>query len=422
MILSPREYSEARLHSVLEEIDRLRESDFPYAHSREALDLLRGLYAEHLSKLRSLPPSKDAAIVNGFCREALLDIFRYFPFLGFILRATNVRNAFEVHGPLLRLCKEVIGPDAKLILSSEWNFSPFTFPEQRPLPNFVLIGLPASETDNPLLLPLAGHELGHTIWGAKDFEAKYYGDVERNIIEAIATDIVAYQKYFPNHQVNIGDKFAELNVNIFVKRTIASVVTLALSRAQEYFCDCTGVYLFDEAFLNAFAYLVSPSIGCPRSPNYPNNLARIQNMINAAEHFRKTNTNIYNIPPNFASLFEDSPEAGDAEQKYLSGLADLSSTKLCPALILESESLLKSVSAPQLTPSIRDAIIEEFKIGVPAGNAENVTNILNAGWAVYRNTATFWPNIPDQRQCKRVLSNLMIKNIELLEIEYRRNK
>ena len=37
--------------------------------------------------------------VNAYCGEALLGLFSYLPLLGFILRSTNVRNAFEVYGP-----------------------------------------------------------------------------------------------------------------------------------------------------------------------------------------------------------------------------------------------------------------------------------------------------------------------------------
>src|SRR5207237_1061142 len=123
---------------------------------------------------------------------------------------------------------------------------------------------PAPETDNPLLLPLAGHELGHTIWRLKKFETTFYGAAEQQVLLAIERGITRYQTHFPNHQVNSSDKSVDLNVNIFVKRTIAPVITLALARSQEYFCDCVGVYLFDEAFLHSYAYLVSPSIACPR--------------------------------------------------------------------------------------------------------------------------------------------------------------
>lgn len=416
--MSPREYSEARLQSILDEIAKLLESDFPYPHSREALNLLQNEYRAHLAKIGSLAANKDPAIVNGLCSEALLDIFRYIPLLGFILRSTNVRNAFEVHGPILRLSQQVVGIDTKLIVSSEWDFSPFIFTEQRPLPNFVLIGLPAPETDNPLLLPLAGHELGHTIWQLNDLEAKHYAVVEQNIVMAIEANISEYQRFSPNHQVNAGDKASQLNGNMFVKRTIAPVVTMAVARAQEYFCDCIGVYLFDEAFFYAYAYLVSPCIGCPRPWEYPNNLARVQNMVNAATNFRKGSPNIYKVPTDYQKMFEDSPEPGDPEQRYLSDLADISSQRLCPTLISDAEALLKGVSAPQLDPMARNFVVDEFRQGVPASNVASLTNILNGGWAIY-NEPKFWPDIVDAKQRKKVLGNLVVKNIELLEIEHR---
>ncbi len=418
--MSPREYSEARLQSILDEIAKLQESDFPYPHSREALNLLEAEYNKHLTKLSALPLGKDPAIVNGLCSEALLDIFRYIPLLGFILRSTNVRNAFEVHGPILRLCKQIVGQDTKLIVSSEWDFSPFIFTEQRPLPNFVLIGLPASETENPLLLPLAGHELGHTVWQLKDFETQHYAAAEENVLIAIEANISEYQRFYPNHQVNAGEKAVQLNANMFVKRTIAPVITMALARAEEYFCDCVGVYLFDEAYFYAYAYLVSPCIGCPRPFEYPNNVDRVTNMINAAAQFRKSKADLYKVPTDYLNNFEDSPEAGDAEEQYLSNLADLASRALCPTLIANAEALLVAAAAPQLNTTKRNAIVDELRYGVPAANAESLTNVLNAGWSVYSQTQ-FWPSITEPKKRKKILSNLIIKNIELLEIEQRIN-
>ena len=267
------------------------------------------------------------------------------------------------------------------------------------------------------MLPLAGHELGHTIWNLKDFETKFDSNLEQHVLSAIAADKSSYQKYFPNHQIKSSDTAIELNVNIFVKRTIAPVLKLALARAQEYFCDSVGVYLFDQAFLHSYAYLVSPSIACPRHLHYPNNIARIRNTINAAAYFRKSAPDLYQVPPDFMSMFEDSPEPGDAEQQYLSSLADIAAEQLCNTLIPEAENLLKAASAPQLNTKIRDAILDEFRLGVPGCNATSVTNILNAGWIVY-NDAKFWSHITDDIKRKKVLGNLVIKNIELLEIEH----
>jgi hypothetical protein len=94
------------------------------------------------------------------CQIANMTISRFHSLLRFVLRSTNVRNAFELFDPLLRMSQKLIGKDTKLILSSEWSFSPFTyvgvFPE---LPGFVFIGIPASESGNALIIPAAGHEL-----------------------------------------------------------------------------------------------------------------------------------------------------------------------------------------------------------------------------------------------------------------------
>ena len=48
-----------------DEIAKLQESDFPYPHSREALNLLEGEYNTHLTKLSALPAGKDPAIAAG---------------------------------------------------------------------------------------------------------------------------------------------------------------------------------------------------------------------------------------------------------------------------------------------------------------------------------------------------------------------
>mgnify|MGYP001286141063 CR=1 FL=1 len=156
------------------EVARLRQSEFPYKHSVEALDRIDKLFTRKLARLNAFGHSSDPAIVSQECALALRDVFRYLPLLGFILRSTNVRNAFEVYGPLLRLASAVLEPGVakgdrrtRLLLSSEWDYSPHVYTEIADLPGFVLIGLPAPESSNPLLVPLAGHELGLGRTGAE---------------------------------------------------------------------------------------------------------------------------------------------------------------------------------------------------------------------------------------------------------------
>src|SRR5438876_11170748 len=127
-------YTQQRLRSFVAEIDRLSESDFPYAHSNSALLELKQYFSDQLTVLGSLDPNSDPGVVRQHCALILGDFFAYLPLLGFILRSTNVRNAFETFRPLLRLARQVLEPDTveanrstKLLISSEWDYSPLTY-------------------------------------------------------------------------------------------------------------------------------------------------------------------------------------------------------------------------------------------------------------------------------------------------------
>jgi hypothetical protein len=112
--------------------------------------LLDALYQRDLARLGMIDQSTDPAVRRQVCAQANFQIASYEPVLGFVLRATNVRNAFEIYDPLLTICRAIYGTEAKLILSSEWAFSPFTYPAVfKDLPHLIFIGLPVSEADNP---------------------------------------------------------------------------------------------------------------------------------------------------------------------------------------------------------------------------------------------------------------------------------
>src|ERR1700746_1884954 len=147
--------------AVLGQIEHLRTSDFPYAEPKSALSLLADIYKLDLQRLSSLDETVDEHVRRQACAHANARVSKYYPVLGFILRSTNIRNAFEIYSPLLQVCRTIYGPEAKLIVSSEWIFSPFTYPAVTDdLPHLMFIGLPSSEAGNSLIVPLTGHELG----------------------------------------------------------------------------------------------------------------------------------------------------------------------------------------------------------------------------------------------------------------------
>src|SRR5207244_12690146 len=125
------------------------------------------------------------------------------------------------------------------------------------LPKFVLNGIPASESENPLLLPLAGHELGHTLWVANQLDKLFDAKIEDEMLTVLETRLPELQVLAPN-TVNLTDTKADLDQNIFVKKYIALPVQWALRQTQEYCCDAVGLFLFDKAFIHVNEYLVYP--------------------------------------------------------------------------------------------------------------------------------------------------------------------
>src|ERR1700733_2146910 len=168
------DYTIQKLRLVLDQIRSLSDSEFPHPDPQEALDLLRKLFDGDIDRIAKAVAGGVEATKVAACAQASSHIARFLPILGFCLRSTNVRNSFELFVPLLQLARQLLGRrDAKLILSSEWEFSPFTYPPVfSQLPNFVLIGLPASESGNALIIPLSGHELGHSVWTTYGLDAK----------------------------------------------------------------------------------------------------------------------------------------------------------------------------------------------------------------------------------------------------------
>ena len=214
------EYTKKRVCAFLDEARQVAESEFPYRGSEQALQKLSQFFTAQFAAINQFDAQSDPAVVKQTCSLALEHLFTYLPLLGFILRSTHVRNAFEVFRPLLRLANEVLEPgvakaqrQTQLILSSEWDYSPFVYSEVPELPGFVLIGIPSPESANPLLVPLAGHELGHSVW-AKDnsaIQTKWEPLTRQAVLVAITNRWADFTQTFPN--LNIQPAQLHTNVN-----------------------------------------------------------------------------------------------------------------------------------------------------------------------------------------------------------------
>jgi hypothetical protein len=401
------DYSQRRLSAFLEEVQRLRGSEFPYPHSEHALSLIEDFFSNYLRQLKKLTPASDPSTIRAACAAELTGLFEYLPLLGFILRSTNPRNAFEVYGPLLRLARDVVHPSVKLVISSEWDYSPLTYLGITHLPDYVLIGLPAHESGNPLVLPLAGHELGHSIWATRGLSGKYGQKIDEKILAEIKSHWKEYRNLFPD----VSDP-SILQSDFFARQTWSPSSDWGVRQAEESFCDFAGMWLFCESYLHAFAYLLSPKQLWSRSVLYPTIKKRIENLISSANAYS------VQIPTDYKAEFDDldEPTGLDKHRTFLLALADAASASLIVELIGDAETILKSSSASQRSEAKVQEILNDFDAVAPATNAGCLANILNAGWSSFHKS-DLWAGLPQIQPKERTLKELVLKSIEVFEYD-----
>lgn len=394
---------------VQSEIDTLEASEFPYDHSRFALDDVRRIFEDHATALGSLTEDDSQSVVELLCNAAFKDVRDLLPILGFILRSTNVRNAFEVWGPLWRLSCQVMGTKSKLLLSSEWEYSPYTFVGYEQLPGFVLIGFPATESANPFLLPLAGHELGHSVWGNAKLRSEFSPIMQDHILKAIVTSKWSeFTELFPGYTQQ------DIQCDSLGWQTWEPASAWAVRQAEESFCDFLGVRLFGEAFLHSSAYLLAPSRKGPRSYEYPNKRDRASALVAAAGRDGLA------VPDGFGTMFHDldEPPAEYERTRLLLALADSARRSILLQLEAKAESITGSAGVPKRDPGKIGECLASFRLMIPAEQSGGLANILNAGWEALL-APGFFTDVLQEKHKADYLSELILKSAEILEVESR---
>ncbi len=357
--------------------------------------------------------------IKDACANALGDLHEYVPLLGFILRSTNVRNAFELYAPLQRLCEMVLEPGespltrkTQLILSSEWYYEAQVHPAKPYLENYVLIGLPAPESSNPLLLPLAGHEMGHPLWHVHSLRDHFFQVAASKIIEKVLHDKTAFKDAYPPEPdpEHITPTYLVQHVN----RLFSNGVHWLVGQAEETFCDFVGMRLFGYSYLNAFAYMVAPRLSMERVEQYHKLTTRVQNLLNGAERFD------VEVPSGYTDLFEDDedPDYHDSA-KYNLMLADSSLAGMVEELGIKVQELLPDGRIPVPSDAESQRILGRLKYVVPAESALSIADIINAAWRAFEDP-DLWKGMPEVlKKRDHALKEIILKNIELFEIEHR---
>ena len=403
-----------RLRAVIKLAESLERGDFPHPQSKEALIHVTELLRQGLERLESLSTKTDQIVINTACAAESRNVVALFPLLGFFLRSTDVRNAFELHGPFLRIIKNILGEDSKLVISSEWQYSPFSFiyPEEYKLTNTVMIGVPASESGSILSVPLSGHELGHNIWRHLDLKTRFGPSIE----DVIKTEIRDNYWADFNRFANLG-KPEDLD-DLIGRQTWTHPYRWSLRQCEEMFCDFVGIAIFRDAFLHSFSYLLAPGSPQNRTEIYPSEKDRA--------HFQVQAANIMGVvtPTDHESLFEASTISGHDHYKVLLKVADAATSKLIEDLAKEAEKIVADAKVDPPSTEELEMIAKCFRLGVPPRETSGLPALVISAWNFYLSDMAEWkatyPSLFEVNGKElTMLSDLAFKSIEVFEIQSR---
>lgn len=402
-----------KLQAVLWQISQLLLSDFPHSSSESALDLIKVYFDQQLNRLDRAANATDRNVLVQTCITINERIHQHLPILGFLLRSTNIRNYFEAYHSLVEMALALIGPNAKVIVSSEWDFSPLTYPMTvSVLPDHVLIGMPSSESSNALILPLAGHELGHSIWRNERLENKWAAEVRRNTRDEMRSRWPAFQHAFPEHS-SLKPTDDVLSNNMFLVHIQSGIVGLTLCQIEEIFCDATGIHLFGGSYAYGFHYLLAPSLGGARALEYPRLTTRAEFLATFGPIDLKTLGFV-----DYPAEFQDEQPSLAPRDEFISNAADAVAKNMGQKMYGEARQIVYSKAAKFAPDSSAQAeIIRMFEHGIPARMPRSLPDILNAAWAYVKSKAGTFNE--DDRSLIDWISELTLKSIEVLEYRSR---
>lgn len=394
----------AKLNHASNQLVSLQSDETPNRDTDFALSQIRGVFDKLQKQAGVVERSADAEIKLAFAADVTKAIAIHLPLLGFIRRSSNVRNAFEFYGPIVLLARQLLGKKTRFIHSSEWDYSPFTYPKlYEHLQDFVLIGLPASESSNALILPLCGHELGHHVWEKKNIRKDFTQRIAGAVVDRILARRDLFEKNFP---VARGADKKKLLSDIDLIVTWAPARDWALRQAEEVFCDFMGVRIFGESFLYAYEYLVAPELGVRRTPLYPSSFDRAKYLEETARSHKVL------VPADFAKQFREEAIRGTQRQRMLLSIADEAVRSSVADLADAAWTFCAKVGVPELSPS--DSSFEAIALCLPPENSR-LSEIMNGAWRANLDES-LWNEQPKRKANKsRILNNLILKALEVIE-------
>lgn len=402
-----REHCLQRLTAVYREIDRLHIEGLLLRDAELALQALRQQCQEQMYNVATA--SSDKALRTA-CGASLLRLREVLvPMLGMIVRSSNLRLAFELYYPLKRLVAILSGRNVEagpvLLLSSDWHYYPDTHVGQSQ--DIVILGFPAVESSNSLIVPLFGHELGHNIWFDKSLKHEFdtrVSDLLRDmIVEEYWSEFLS-QDFGPVKVANlqhIRDNDPQ------VADVVKNLATIALGQLEEYFCDAVGLRLFSEAYLKSLGYLCLP--GFPQQnavyPQFRDRLRRLESLSGRiAVDWCVDASQCYNYSV-----------GGDAKSSIVRSVVEL----LIDDVQQLALDVLDNRLVPRRDPARVEHIADQFRKLVPASGRQNLTDLINAAWLVSHEQQTAHRYGLEMARWRDVVNQMTLKSCEVSEYHER---
>lgn len=403
-----------KLAAAIEKIESVAESNFPHEDSPDALKYIKGIFLALQEELKTQSENSDE-VKRAFCRRAVEILDTYFPIIGFIARSADLDGPVEFHGPFSDLvCRALDSKVARLIMASEWEYAPFTvlFPELSEK-GWVLVGLPACESSNVLLTPLAGHELGHNIWAHEELDKQ----IQASTKDAIVQTIIETQPEFIEASVRSNE--SRLRDFIGELQWYQSWQWLR-RQCEEAFCDQIGLLIFRESFLHAAEYLLTPTLAGDRDCEYPSIPNRIVSLVKTCNSDK---TNGITVPQGYESRFEPEKANSDEEQAAKIELTDMAFLKMIDTIHGHAQNFVDRKKLVSHDDKEIQEIERDFRLVVPSNRATSISNIVNAAWHIHLNAGDFLTNAYPGAKLEAtalVLNELTLKSFEVFEINRRR--
>jgi hypothetical protein len=311
--------------------------------------------------------------------------------------------------PLHAIAQAALQGKPQLILSSEWDYVPFAYPQSlENLKSFILIGLPASEAASALLMPVAGHELGHAVWRNRG--------IGGGLQQTLQSKCQAHY-HLPDRMAEFRKRFTDYSENDLVRKellpdAISESAAYASYQAEELFSDLFAYACFGPSYLRAFAYLLAPGEDTSDA-KYPTNSTRV-----AVIRRMAAGENI--TLPEFSALgFKTDARRGDARHQFIVSQAEAAVADVTDELWTIVLTIVERAPLKRPDKTHADDHLNNLKVGIPSPKIECVGNVINAGWQRYDEIVEDAKDPKELSDRLSLLNDILLKTIEVFEYQRR---